>query len=148
MIKNKRGFLTRDLLIAAAIFSTIFALYGLVIVGIASEYQDESIVNQDIIDNYNQLGESKSSLDIAWNEFSSGEGLGFRVAFDVAFAATFTVFQLVLGTLTLFGSVMASFAFDFGFDDKIVGIAYTLLFLVITITIIFVWASSISRGKI
>ena len=148
LLKNKKGFLTRDLLVAAAIFSTIFALYGLVIVGVASEYQDETIVNEEIISNYDRLSESSESLTIALDVFRSGEGLGFRGAFDVAFAATFTVFQLVLSTLDLFGSVMASFAPDFGFDDRIVGLAYTLLFLILVTTIIFVWASSISRGKI
>ena len=148
ILKNKKAFLTRDLLVAAALFSTVFALYGLMIVGVAAEYGDETIVNEAIIENYDRLGESTETLTLALDTVRSGEGLGFRGAFDVAFAGTFTVFQLVLSTIDLFGSVMASFAPDFGLDDRVVGLVYTLLFLIIIIGAIFVWISSISRGKL
>ncbi len=148
ILKNKKAFLTRDLLVAMALFSTIWALYALMIIGVASEYGDTTIINQQIIDNYNKLENSTSTLDIALAEVRSGEGLGFRGAFDVAFAATFTIFQLVLSTTDLIGSVLISFAPDFGFDNRVIGILAILGTLVITITLIFVWISSISRGKI
>ncbi len=148
IIKNKKAFLTRDFIFAAALFSTIYALFSLGITGVADQYDDTSLINADISNNYNRLQETSDSMDIALASVRSGEGLGFRGAFDVAFAATFTVFQLVLGTLGLYGDVMASFASDFGLDRQVVNILFTLGFIGITITIVFVWLSSISRGKI
>lgn len=145
---DKRGFVIRDFMVSAVLFSGIFALFTLFIFGIADQHSNVSIVNERIATNYNQLEDSSSKIGTALSATTSGEGLDFRGAFDVAFAATFTVFQLTIGTLDLYAEVLLSFASDFGINSIVAGVFFTIGSLVIGIGIIWNWLSSISRGRI
>ena len=98
--------------------------------------------------NYNKLVETTNKVEVARSTTASGEGLGFRGAFDVAFASTFTVIQLVFSTLDLYGTVIGSFAGDFGVNTQVIAILGTVLLSVLTIILTWNWLSSISRGRI
>ena len=147
-MKNKKAFLIRNFLIASVLFSGIFALYTLGIIGIAGEYQNNEIINEEISSHYNQLTETTDKIEIARATTATGEGLGFRGAFDIAFGATFTVIQLLFSTLGLYGSVIGNFASDFGVNSQVVGTLGIILLSILTVIIVFIWLSSVSRGKI
>ncbi len=146
--QQKKAFLTRNFVMAAVLFSGIFALYVLAIFGIADAYGNTDIINQDIISSYDTLVETTDKVELARATTATGEGLGFRGTFDVAFAATFTVIQLVFSTLDLYGVISGSFAGDFGIPTQVAAVFFTVLLSLLTIQIVWNWLSSISRGKI
>ena len=66
----------------------------------------------------------------------------------MAFQSTFTVIQMVFQTLNLFGDMSSNFAEDFGVDPSVVRITFLIALSILTTIIVFVWISSISRGRI
>ena len=144
----KKGFVTRDFLMAGILFSGIIALFVLAIAGISDEYDSTLLINDEFAENYDRLTAQTEKIETARSAASTGEGLSFIGTFDVAFQSTFTVIQMVFGTLDLFGDMTGSFAEDFGFDPTVTRILFTIALAMLTIVIVWVWISSISRGRI
>ena len=147
-MKLKKGFLTRDFVIAGILFSGMIALLVLAIGGISYEYDSNLLVNEEFSDNYDRLATQTEKIETSRQASAAGEGLSFVGTFDVAFQSTFTVIQMVFSTLDLFGDMTSSFAEDFGFDANVVNIVFIIVLSILTTLIVFVWISSISRGKI
>lgn len=145
---NKKGFLTRDFVMAGILFSGLIALFVLAITGISDEYDSTLLVNEDYMDNYNRLTEQTDKMETARSSAAAGEGLSFIGTFDVAFQSTFTVIQMVFSTLDLFGDMSDNFAGDFGLDKTVFDVIFIIGLSLLTTVIVFVWISSISRGKI
>ncbi len=145
---NKKGFLTRDFVIAGILFSGMVALFVLAIAGIQDEYDSTLLTNEDFAENYDRLTEQTEKIETARSASAGGEGLSFLGTFDVAFQSTFTVIQMVFSTLDLFGDMTGSFASDFGFDPTVTRIVFLIALAILTTIIIFIWISSISRGRI
>lgn len=148
MIK-KRGFLTRHFVVAAIIFGGIIALYVLFVGGTAAENDRDDLVSDSFAIHYDQLTNVTDDVESIRETTLSGEGLSFRGLFDVTFGAAFTAIQLVFSSLALFGDMTANVIADFTFlDARAVKIFFTVATSVVTTILIFVWLSSISRGKI
>lgn len=144
---NKKGFLTRDFVQAGILFTGIIALMVIMVGGIADEYGNTDIVSEDFSANYDRLTSITENVETIRNTTTSSSGLSFKGAFNVAFTSAFTAIQLVFSTLTLLGSVMSNFALDFGVPKVVADLLFIIGFSIITVVLIFVWLSSISRGK-
>ncbi len=145
---NKKAFLTRNFIIAGVLFSGIVALFVLAVAGISDEYDTDILTNEAFAANYDKLVEQTEKIETARESASAGEGLSFIGTFDVAFQSTFTVIQMVFQTLDLFGDITGSFAEDFGVDPTVTRIVFIIGLAILTTLIVFVWISSISRGRI
>jgi len=55
---------------------------------------------------------------------------------------------MVFSTLDLFGGMSDNFADDFGLDSGVVALAFIVALAILTAIIVFLWISSISRGKL
>ena len=149
IIQFKKAWVTRDFVIAGLLFTGVIAMFVLFIAGMSAEYNQPDLVSSSFSENYDKLGEISDKVETMRSTTSAGEGLSLVGAFDIAFTATFTVIQLVFSTLALAGSIPAKIIVDFTFIDSIVAANLFILGLaVLTTTIIFVWISSVSRGKI
>ncbi len=147
LINNKKGFLTRDFVIASIVLMGVIALFIVMVQGFADNYGRQDLVDEDFSATYNRLNNVTSGVSVILETTRSGTGLSFRGAFDVAFGAAFTAIQLVFSTLGLMQNVFINFAADFGIPVAISNILFIVGFSVITTVLIFVWLSSISRGK-
>jgi len=145
---QKKAWLTRDFVIAGILFSGLIALFVLAIAGIQDEYDSTLLTNEDFANNYDKLTEQTEKIETARQAAAAGEGLSFIGTFDVAFQSTFTVIQMVFSTVNLFGDMTGSFAEDFGFDPTVTKIVFLIALAILTTVIVFIWISSISRGKI
>lgn len=133
---------------AGILFSGIVALFVLMVAGIQSEYDSTLLTDEEFADTYNKLEAQAGKISTARSAAATGEGLTFIGTFDVAFQSTFTVIQMIWSTLDLFGNMTDSFALDFGLDPTIVDIVFTVALVLLTISLVWTWISSISRGKI
>ena len=148
IIKNKKGFLTRDFVISGIFLMGVVAVMILMVQGVAQNYNRTDLIDPSFEANYEKLGNVTKSVDVILNTTRSGSGLSFRGAFDVTFGAAFTAIQLVFSTLGLMQNVFINFAGDFGIPSQVANILFIVGFSILTVTLIFVWLSSISRGKI
>ena len=145
----KKGWITRDFVIAGILFSTVVGLFVFFLAGMGAQYDNSDLVSQSFDDNYNKLEDVSEDVGTMFSSISTGQGLSFVGLFDVAFQSTFTVIQLVFSTIVLAGSLPINMIADFTFiDKKIITFTFTSILAILTTIIIFVWISSISRSKI
>lgn len=147
-IMNKKGYLTRDFVIAGILLMGIVAIMILMVQGVADNYNRSDLVDAEFSENYDQLSNVTANVGTILETTRSGSGLSFKGAFDVTFGAAFTAIQLVFSTLGLMQNVFINFAFDFGIPAQVSNILFIVAFSAIAVTLIFVWLSSISRGRI
>lgn len=145
---NKKGYLTRDFVIAGIFLMGIIAIMVLMVQGIAINYDRTDLIDEDFAETYDKIDNVTEPVKILLAQTTSGEGLSFKGAFDVAFGAAFVAINLIFGTVTLLSNIFSNILVDFGVPLKIAQIMFTVGFVTITATLIFVWLSSISRGRI
>lgn len=145
---QKKGFNTRDFVMAGILFSGLIALFVLAIAGIQNEYDSDLLTNENFASTYDTLVEQTEKIETARSAASAGEGLSFVGTFDVAFQSTFTVIQMVFATLNLFGNMTGSFAEDFGLDPTVTNLVFIIALTLLTVVIVWSWISSISRGRL
>lgn len=149
LIQTKKGWITRDFVIAGLLFSGIVGFFVMFIAGMSAEYNQPDLVSSSFSANYDKLSDISDKVETMRSTTSGGEGLSLIGAFDIAFSATFTVIQLVFSTLALAGTLPTKIIVDFTFIDSTVAANFFVIGLaILTTTIIFVWISSVSRGKI
>lgn len=135
-------------MIAGIFLMGVIAIMIIMVQGVADNYNNADLVDPEFSAKYDQLTNVTDSVDTILETTRSGSGLSFKGAFDVTFGAAFTAIQLVFSTLGLMQNVFINFATDFGVPTAIANILFIVGFTTITVTLIFVWLSSISRGKI
>lgn len=148
-LQNKKGWLARDFVISVILFAGVIGLFSLTVVSIANNYGRTDIVDEGFNTRYNQILNLTQANKNMFKSVTSPQGLTLQGTFDIAFGATFTVIQLVFGTLLNFESIPANFISQFTFvDSNVLVIVFNIILTVITITLVFVWLSSISRGRL
>lgn len=148
IIKQKKGVLIRDVVIAGILFAGMIGLFVLAIGGIQQEYDSSILTNDQFSSHYNKIYTLTNGVAIAQNATSDTQGLSFKGTFDVAYQSTFTVIAMVWDTVSIFGSMTGNFAEDFGLDATVTNLVITIALSILTITIVFIWISSVSRGRL
>lgn len=149
MFKGKKGFLLRDFVIVGIIFGTIIALYVLSVASIATNYQNTDIINSNFAAHYSRINDNLAQLDRSTKAVQGSGGLNLIGTFNVAFNSVFTVVVMIWDGLVIYKDMAVNMVGDFTFLDA----GVTTLFLgsviaILTAYLIFVWLSSVSRGKI
>lgn len=149
---NKKGFLPRDFFIAVTIFVGVVGIFSLMVVGVSQNYPQTNIVDPTFQQRYNAaMAQQANWTEIIRNSTLSNEGLTFQGAFNVAFGSTFTAIRIIFSSLSSFSLIVSSITNDLtglNFDPNIILAAVGIFITVITIILLFVWLSSVMRGRI
>lgn len=152
LIKGKKGWLLRDFVIVGIIFGMIISLFLFSVASIAEKYNDDTMISADFQKHYSVLSQNLNKLDSANKAVqggSNGQGLGLIGAFDVAFNSVFTVIVMVWDSIAIYTGMASNVSNDFPFlDGKVIILFLSGLIAILTAYLIFVWLSSVSRGKI
>ncbi len=147
---NKKGFTTKDFIIAGLLFTAVISFFVIGIADVQSNYPDNpSIISDSFSANYDKLTNQTASINTMRETALSGEGLSFRGAFDVTFGSFFTVMQLVFSTLTLFGTMYLNLTTDFPMIDSMVLNNFMIIGLaIITVILIFRLINAVGRNPV
>lgn len=149
IVKQKKGFLLRDFVVVGIIFGVIIALYIIQVASIASNYNNNEIISEDFANHYSQLSTNYQQLDTSYRAVKGTGGLNLIGTFNVAFNSVFTVIVMVWDGISIYTGMAGNLAGDFSFlDQRVVGLLLGAIIACVTATLIFVWLSSVSRGKI
>lgn len=149
MIVQKKGFLLRDFVVVGILFGLIVALYIIQVASLADNYNNQDIISPSFSDHYNKLQNNLNQMDTSLNSVKGGQGLNLIGTFNVAFNSVFTVFAMVIDGIFIYTGMANNLAGDFSFLDKTTVLLFTTAVIAILATyIVFIWLSSISRGKI
>lgn len=143
---NRKGqFLARDWVIALILFTGGISLMVLMVTGLATEYDNEDIVDEAIVENYGFLDETTGLATSAFDATTEKEGLSFIGSFDILFSSAFTVITLVFGSISLAGGAMAQFAIDFGIPSAVSNVIFPMFLAILTVILVFVIISTTTR---
>ena len=149
IIQTKKGWIPRDFMVAALLFSGVVGFFVFFMAGLAAEYDQPDLVSSSFSQNYDQLGNVSAEVATMFSSISTGQVLSLVGAFDIAFTATFTIIQLLFSTLVFMGALPGLIIVDFTFVNSLVVANFFVLALsIVTTIIVFTWISSVRRGKI
>lgn len=147
--KQKKGWLLRDFVIVGIVFGIVIALYVIQVASIAQNYNNQDIISSSFANHYSQLQHNLGKLDTSTKAVQGSSGLSLIGTFNVAFNSVFTVITMIWDGLLIYTGMASNMAGDFNFLDS----ATIFMFLggviaILTTYLIFVWLSSVTRGKI
>lgn len=149
MIIQKKGFLLRDFVIAGMLFGLVVTMFVFQVAGIAENYHNYEIVSPQFSQNYDKLNQNLDYLSTSYSSVKGTGGLNLIGTFNVAFNSVFTVIAMVWNSIAIYTGMAGNLSSDFGFlDAAVVSIFLQAVIGILIASLIFVWLSSVSRGKI
>jgi hypothetical protein len=145
--KNKKGWTTRDFIVAMLIFSGAIALFVVMIGSIANDYDNTEIINPEFSDKFDKFSEDTERAADMWNATTAEGGLSLVGTVDLLFFSTFRVISLVFNSVVAAGQQLASFGSFFGVPTEITAIFMVLIFSILTVLVVFIVISSVRSGK-
>lgn len=147
--KQKKGFLLRDFVIVGIIFGIVIALYIIMVASMSTNYNNTDIISSDFANHYSKLQSNLNALDTSYSATKGSSGLNLVGTFNVAFNSVFTVIVMVWDGIMIYTGMASNISGDFSFIDQSTVIVFLSgLIACITAYLIFVWLSSVTRGKI
>jgi hypothetical protein len=153
-IQQKKGWLLRDLIAGGVIMGLVITLFILAVAGMNSNYVNVNGINHDVVNpnfqaHYDKLNSNLELVNGANSAVQGNSGLNLVGAFDIAFNSVFTVFAMVGNSILIYTGMSQNIVGDFNFLEQApVTIFIETMIALIVIGTIFVWLSSVTRGKI
>ncbi len=137
--------MARDWILAAILFSGILGLLLLQITSLAGDYDNIDIIDDDFENKFDRFEENTDIASEMWDEASSEEGLSPVGTFELLFKSSFAIISLVFTSVALVGDQMFGFAEYFGVPSKVAFLFFTILLSSLTVIIVFIVVSAVSR---
>jgi len=144
---NKRAWVARDFIIAMLIFSGGIALFVVMVGSIANDYDNPNIINTEFSNQFDKFEEENARSQEMWNATTGEGGLSLVGTADLLFFSTFRVISLVFNSVSAAWNQLASFGTFFRIPRAVSYIFMTLIFGILTVSIIFIIISSVRSGK-
>ena len=143
--------LLRDWVIMIIIFSLFVGIAGLIVYDMADAdqgYDVQNMTDGNFDSQYNQVEYTSQITNQMANASTSKEGLGLVGTAEMFFGSTWTVIQIVFGSLSIVNGVFSGFAVSFGIPPQISNLIFPGIIAIITTIIIFVVVSSLTKSKV
>lgn len=146
-IFNKKAYTSRDYFIAMLFFGSAIALVALMVGGMATEYESDSIVDENFEEKYSQVEDYTAIIDSSLQAATEEGGLGIVGVTAILFTASFAFINLILSTLGLISLPTVSFVQDFSVPIQVSVIVFATAISIITITIVLRVLSTVTQRK-
>ena len=146
-LKNKKGFIARDLILSMVLFSGLIALIFIVVTSFGNNYGQETL-SPEFSEKYNNLANTSALISNAYQNVSSSGGLTLVGSFTIMFSSSFKVISLVFQSLIIIPALVINALADMGVPSEISAIILIIVSSIITLEIIFVVISFITRGRL
>lgn len=146
-LRNKKGWVARDFIIAVLLFSGCLAIYVLMIGSAANDYDNQNIVDPEFSAKFDRFANDTARAGEMWDAATSEGGLSLVGTADLLFFSTFRVISLVFSSVVAAGQQLAGFGEFFGVPSEVTAIFMVLIFSVLTVSIVFIIISSVRSGR-
>lgn len=145
---NKKGWSSKDFLLATLIFSAVVALFIIMVSAISEDYNNPEIIDPNFSNSFDKLDENTAQVKEMWD--NTKDGLNFLDASELIFSGTLKVISLLFKSVISAGSQMSNMAVfmgdSFGLPVEISRLFFGLLVAGLTVVIIFTVLNSV-RGS-
>ena len=142
---NKRGWVAQDYVVGLILFSAIIALAYLAVGSLATDYDTPGIVDESFSEHYNKLNENTASAQEMLDATSSSEGLSIIGTADILLSSTFSVINLIFGSLTNVGGQVAHIGDDFGIPTSVTSIIFVTFLSILVVALIFIVVNAVNK---
>jgi hypothetical protein len=147
--KHKYGFLVRDFVVVGLLFGLVIAMFIIQVASLANNYNNQDMIDPSFSSHYSKLQDNLNKLDTSFSATKGTGGLNLIGTFNVAFNSVFTVITMAWDGILIYTGMASNIGSDFKFFDHSTMILFlTGIIAVLTSYLIFIWLSSVSRGKI
>lgn len=146
-LKDKKGFTSKDFIIATLIFSATIALFVIMVGQGANDYDNTQIIDTAFSEKFDRFQNDTSQIEDMFNAVRNEGGLNLVGTADLIFFGTFKVIALIFNAIISFGGQIAGFGEYFGIPTTISAIILVLLLTVLTVYIIFSVINSVRSGR-
>lgn len=147
LYKNKKGWTSKDFLVAMLIFSAGIALFMLMVGSLANDYGNTDIVNDEFSNKFDKFSEDTSRAGEMWDAATAEGGLSLIGTTELIFFSTFKVISLIFNAVVGAGQQLAGFGEFFGIPSAVTSIFLVLIFTILTVFIVITILSSIRSGR-
>lgn len=148
-MRNKQGeMLARDWVTSIVLATGVISLLVLMVGSMVNEYDVDNVTSDEFSEKFNTFENNTAIVQDMFNETSGQGGLSTVGVFDVLFTATFSVLSLVFDSVTLVGTQVFGFTEFFGVPSEVGFLFFTILMAVLSIAIVFIIISSVSRRDV
>jgi hypothetical protein len=154
-LKDKRAFLMRDFVVVGIIFGMLIALYIASVASVANNYTSidpevmDKMTSASFAQHYSRLSTNLNQLNTTTAAVQGSGGLNLVGLFSVAFNSVFTAVTMVWDGILIYTGMGSNIVGDFSFlDSGPTTILVTGAIAILTTYLIFIWLSSVSRGKL
>lgn len=148
LMKNKKGFLAKDWIIATIFFGGIVALAILMVGAYTDTYNSSGVVDQQFSENYDHLQDTSDIASQMQESVRGKGGVTLAVAAELVFSSTFTVIGLIWDSLTLPVTVLSHFAADFDIPSSVTFVLGAVLTMALIVVILFAIIGSLKKGDL
>ena len=145
---NKKGFTTNKYIVAAIIFSAGVGLFALMVGSLATDYDNTGIISGDFEDTFSRFDNETANIGEMWQTIDTKEGLSLVGGiFELFFKGTFTIISLIVSSVAAAGSQIFGFFTFFGIPSEITVIVGTLIFALLTVTIVYAVINAVNAKR-
>ncbi len=130
------------------LFGGIIALIVIMVGALADNYDNTDVVSEEFADSFDNYEETTQYAGDMFDSASGEGGISTVGTFDILFKSTFAVISLVFTSVENFGGQMLSFVGFFDIPTEVGFVFFGILGALITVMIVFIIISSVSRRDI
>lgn len=140
--------LARDWVTSIVLATGVISLLVLMAGSMVDEYDVDNVTSDEFSEKFDTFQNNTAIVQDMFNQTSGEGGLSTVGTFDVLFTATFSVLSLVFDSVTLAGTQIFGFAEFFGVPSEVGFLFFTILMTVLSVAIVFIIISSVSRRDV
>lgn len=138
---------TKEYIIGIILFSAVIALFYLAVGDMATSYGRTDILDEDFSANYDKLSQNKDMAQDMLNATSNPSGMNIIGTADILISSTFSVINLVFGSLGVFKLQISHIGADFGIPTQVINIIGSVFLILITIGIILIIVNAVNKTE-
>jgi hypothetical protein len=150
LIKNKKGWTGLDFLIGLIVFGGSIGLFVLMVGSLANDYDNSEIIDEEFSDNFDKFSETTEIAEDIYETMNKQNGTGLTLVgtADLFFTGGFGVINLLFSSITTATTILFTFPTYFGMDTTASVIMMTMIFSILTISIVFIVINSLRGNKL
>lgn len=150
LMHDKKGFVLKDLIMSFIVFSAIIGLFYLMVIDMATTYNNTDIINENFSQNYNKLNDLNNFKQQYWNASTSDTALGSIGNVFTMLSMTLSVIRIswdMFSPTGFISSIISTFTEDFGIPAAVATIIFGALIISLVVSIIFIVINATKFGS-
>lgn len=138
---------TKEYVFGIVLFSAVIALFYLAVGDMATSYDRTDLVDESFSENYNQLDENADMIEDMRNKSRSSSGLSIIGTAEILISSTFSIIELVFGSLDTFAAQVGNIGDDIGIPSEVENIIGAVFLMLLVVSIVLIVINAVNKTE-